>query len=86
MDNYEYLTNSMEPSLSCEADSRPATHKIPKLLWNAKVHYRVHNNLPLIPILRQSVICSAAPSLSITHQWNFLFHFSVLFYTVGTTP
>jgi len=46
------LTNFMEQS-PWEANSHSPSQEILFLLWNPKVHYRVHRIPPLVPILSQ---------------------------------
>jgi hypothetical protein len=45
------LTYSMEQSLSWEANWFSASQEIPRILWNLKVHYRIHKCPPPVPIL-----------------------------------
>jgi hypothetical protein len=47
------ITYWMEQSLSWEAKRFSARQEIPSILWNPKVHNRVHKCPPTIPILSQ---------------------------------
>jgi hypothetical protein len=58
----------MKLSPSGDAASCAATQEFPNILWNLKVHYRVHKSPPLARILRQiNLVHTASSYLSNIH-------------------
>jgi hypothetical protein len=48
-----WLSNSTEHSPPRKANSHSSDKEIPRVFWQQNVHCRVHNSLPLVPILSQ---------------------------------
>jgi hypothetical protein len=62
-----YIHHSlMELSPSWEVANCAATQELPTILWSQKVHYRVHKNPPLAPMLSQINPIHTIPSYRMT--------------------
>jgi hypothetical protein len=59
----------MELNPSVKAANCATTQELPSILWNPKVHNRLHKSLPMVPILSQ--INSFSTNLSYLSKIHF---------------
>jgi hypothetical protein len=62
----------MEHNPSSEANSSSDSQEIPRLLWNLKVHYRVHKSLPTVLVSTQNNSAHTFP------PFYFKFYFNII--------
>jgi hypothetical protein len=74
------LTYSMEQSPSWEANRFATSQEIPRILWNPKVRYRIHNCPPPESIMSQ-------PNPFHTPTWQFLkIHLNIILPSTPGSP
>jgi hypothetical protein len=59
---------------SSEAASCAVTQEFPSILWNAKIHYRLHKNPPLDPIFEPDESNPYHPILSLQDPFQYYSH------------
>jgi hypothetical protein len=78
--------NSMEQSHSWEAYRSSTSQDIPSILWNLKVHYRIHQYLPPVPVLNQINAVHDSPSPFLKIHFNIIISYSFSMACIVSSP
>jgi len=70
--SFDILTYSIEQSPSLEANLFSGSQEIPRILWNSKVHYRIHKSPPPVSFLSQIDADHVPTSHFLTIQLNII--------------
>jgi hypothetical protein len=73
----------MEWRLHLEANRFSASQEIPRILWKPKVHYRVYNSPPPVPVLSQINPVHDLPSHFLKIHLNIILPYARVFQEVA---